>query len=98
EISIEVGEAALRRHGLSFDEVVGAVRMGSLDLPGGGIKTDGGEILLRAKGQGYVGADFAGLVVRATPDGGRVLLGDVAEIRDDFADTDQANYFNGQPA
>jgi multidrug efflux pump subunit AcrB len=98
EISIEVGEAALRRHGLSFDEVVGAVRMGSLDLPGGGIKTDGGEILLRAKGQGYVGADFAGLVVRATPDGGRVLLGDVAEIRDEFAETDQANYFNGEPA
>ena len=36
EISIEVSELALRRHGLTFDDVAGAVRRSSLDLPGGG--------------------------------------------------------------
>ena len=38
EMSIEVSEASLRRHKLSFDQVAAAVRSGSLDLPGGSIK------------------------------------------------------------
>ena len=47
EISIEVSEVALRRHGMTFDQVADAVRRSSLDLPGGSVRTDGGEILLR---------------------------------------------------
>ena len=58
EISIEVSEEALRRHALSFDDIAQAVRRSSLDLSGGAIKTDGGEILLRTMGQAYVGAEF----------------------------------------
>ena len=34
EISIEVSETALRRHGFTFDDVADAVRRSSLDLPG----------------------------------------------------------------
>ena len=49
EISIEVSENALRRYGLSFRQVAAAVRGASLDLPGGSVKTQGGEILLRVK-------------------------------------------------
>jgi multidrug efflux pump subunit AcrB len=37
EIAIEVSEENLRRYGLSFDQVVSAVKAGSIDLPGGGI-------------------------------------------------------------
>lgn len=98
EISIEISEGAMRRHGLSFDQVTAAVRMASLDLPGGGIKADSGEILLRAKGQAYVGKDFAAIPVLSPASGGRVLLGDIATIRDGFAETDQSNRFNGEPA
>lgn len=36
EISVEVSEEDLRRYGISFDQVVSAVRAGSIDLPGGG--------------------------------------------------------------
>ena len=38
EISIEVSELALRRHGLTFDDVADAVRQSSLDLPGGSVR------------------------------------------------------------
>ena len=51
EIAIEVSEHTLRRYGLTFDEVAQAVRRSSLDLPGGTVKTSGGEISLRTKGQ-----------------------------------------------
>ena len=51
EISIEVSEDALRRHGMSFDDVSNAVRRSSLDMPGGSVRSESGEILLRTIGQ-----------------------------------------------
>jgi multidrug efflux pump subunit AcrB len=98
EISIEVSEAALREHNLTFDFVAQAVRRSSVDLPGGSIRTDGGEILLRTKGQAYRGADFEKLVLLTRPDGTRLLLGDVATVVDGFAETDQSARFSGNPA
>jgi multidrug efflux pump subunit AcrB len=98
EISIEVPEEALRRHELRFDEVVEAVRESSLDLPGGSLKTQGGEILLRSKGQAYTGGQFENLVLLSDEDGTRVTLGDVAHVVDGFEDTDKSATFNGDPA
>ncbi len=98
EISIEISEESLRRHGLSFDQVANAVRRSSLDLPGGSIKTAQGEILLRTKGQAYRGPEFEKLVVLTRADGTRVLLGDVATVVDGFEDTDQWVRFEGRPA
>ncbi|MCP4707560.1 MAG: efflux RND transporter permease subunit, partial [Planctomycetes bacterium] len=98
EISIEVSEHALRRYGLTFDEVVMAVRRSSLDLPGGSIKTDGGEILLRTKGQAYKGPEFEKLILRTNKDGSRVMVGHVATVVDGFAETDQSARFDGKPA
>ncbi len=98
EISIEVPEQTLRRFGLTFDEVVEAVRRGSLDRPGGSVKTAGGEILLRTKGQAYTAPEFAEIVLRTEPDGTRLLLGDVANIVDGFDETDRYARFDGNPA
>ena len=98
EISIEVSETDLRRLGLTFDDVAAAVRRSSLDLSGGSIKTDQGEILLRTKARAYVGSDFEAIVLRTESDGTRILLGDVAQVVDGFRDTDQHSRFNGQPA
>ncbi len=98
EISIEVSEEALRRFGLSFEQVANAVSMSSLDLPGGAVKTQGGEILLRTKGQLYRGAEFEDIVVVTRPDGTRVYLSDVANVIDGFEDTDTATRFDGKRA
>ena len=98
EISIEVSEEALRRHRLTFDDVARAVRNTSLDLPGGSVKTASGEILLRTKGQAYIGEEFARIVLLSRPDGTRLTVGDVATVVDGFAETDQRARFNGQPA
>jgi len=98
ELAIEVSEHALRRWGLTFDQVADAVRRSSLDLPGGAIKARGGEILIRAKGQRYVGRDFEDLVVFTRSDGTRVPLKEVANIVDGFEDTDQIAYFDGKRA
>jgi len=98
EISIEVSESSLRRNGLTFDQVAAAVRSGSLDLPGGSIKTVAGEILLRTKGQAYWGQEYENLVITTRGDGTRLYLKDVARVVDGFADTDQSLRFNDKPA
>ena len=98
EISVEVSEQTLRQYGITFDEVVRAIRASSLDLPGGSLKTEGGEILLRSQGQAYRRDEFAEVVVLTRPDGTTVTLGEIANIVDGFRDDDIRAYFDGKPA
>ena len=95
EISIEVSEVALRRHRMTFDQVAEAVRRSSLDLPGGSVRTDAREILLRTLGQAYRGVEYENLVLWTRRDGSRLRLGDVATVVDGFAETDQRARFDG---
>ena len=97
EISIEVSELALRRHGLTFDDVARAVRRSSLDLPGGSVRSESGEILLRTIGQAYRGEEYEKLVLLARADGTRLRLRDVATVVDGFAETDQFGRFDVEP-
>jgi multidrug efflux pump subunit AcrB len=98
EISIEVSETALRRWGLTFQQVADAVRRSSLDLPGGKVETSGGEVLLRTEGQAYVGPDFEELPLVTLADGSRIRVGDVATVVDGFAETETWSRFDGVPA
>jgi multidrug efflux pump subunit AcrB len=50
EISIQVSERTLREYGLTMSEISQAIRNSSIDMPGGTIKSEGGDILLRTKG------------------------------------------------
>ncbi len=98
EIAIEVSEADLRRYSLTFDDVTQAVKRGSLDLPGGEIRTPSGELSLRAKGQRYTGREFETIPLITLPDGTILTLGQIANIIDGFEDTDKKIRFNGKPA
>ncbi len=98
EISIEVSEATLRAHGLSLAQVAAAVRQNSLDLPGGSVKTAGGEILIRTEGQRDTGADYARIVAVSRPDGSHVMLDEIATIRDGFEDVDLRTRMQGELA
>ena len=98
EISIEVSEENLRRYGLSFDDVSRAVGGSSLDLLGGSVKTRGGEILIRTKGQMYRGREFEKIVVKTNTDGTEILLEDIATVVDGFEDSDLTARFDGKPA
>lgn len=98
EISIEVSEESLQRHGLTFAEVVRAVRDSSLDLPGGSIKTPSGEILLRSSGQAYSGEEFENIVVLTRPNGTRVLLSEIGNVVDGFEEDPRYAKFDGSNA
>tara|TARA_Y100000590_G_scaffold394244_2_gene473185 strand:- start:29247 stop:32408 length:3162 start_codon:yes stop_codon:yes gene_type:complete len=96
EISIEISEATLEKYGLSFDQISAAIRASSLDIPGGSVDTELGEILIRTKGQAYSETEFEMVPIMALPDGSMLLLKDVASINDTFADVDLAQRFNNE--
>lgn len=98
EISVEVPREELRRYDLTLGQVAARVRASSVEMPGGGVKTAGGEVLVRTATRKDFGSEFEDVAVLSRPDGSQVRLGDIARIDDGFQDTDQEAYFNGQPA
>lgn len=98
EISIELSEENMRRFNLSFDQVVRAIKTSSIDLPGGKIKTEGQEIIVRAKGKLYTGEEFEKIPILTREGGTQIFLADVAKVIDGFKDTDLGARFNGNPA
>ncbi len=98
EISIEVSEQAMRRWGLTFDQVAAAIRRSSVDLPGGSVKTAGGEILLRTSGRADTRLQFEALPLVTRPDGTVIQVGDVARVIDGFEEIANSTALDGTPA
>jgi len=98
EISIDISSETLRRYNLTLEGVADIVRGASIDLPGGTIKTTPSEILIRTKERRYSGEEYRDIVVLTKPDGTQLRLGDIAVIRDGFAETDLSAAFDGKPA
>ncbi len=98
EITIEISERTLQRYNLTLDQVAATIRSASLDLPGGTIKTTGGEILLRTKERRYWGPEYEDIIILAKPDGTQIRLGDIANVVDGFADSETYGHFDGKPA
>jgi len=98
EIAIEISPHQLRQYQLSLADVASAIKASSLDQSAGNVRTKGGDILIRSKGQSYRRNDFAEIVVKTAVDGSIIRLADVADIHDDFEETPLRTRFNGQQA
>ncbi|HSG87791.1 MAG TPA: efflux RND transporter permease subunit [Pseudomonadales bacterium] len=98
EVSIELSETAMRRYGLTFEEVARAIRGSSVNLSGGSIRTQTGDVRLRARNMADDETDFASIVIRQSADGGILRVGDVAHVVDGFEDEEILATLNGEPA
>ncbi len=98
EISLEVSEETLRRHGLTFERLANIIRKNVLDLSGGDIRSSERRIRIRTLGKRYTGLEFERLEILTQKDGTILRLGDVARVVDGFDDSDITGRFNGKPA
>ena len=98
EISIEIPENKLREHNLRFEQVLMAVRQHSVDLSGGTLENETGKMLLRTIGQADDREQFEDIPILHYPDGSRLLLSDIAIVKDDLADVRVEAEFQGEPA
>lgn len=98
EIAVEISQDRLRQYNLSLNQVSQAIQQSSLDLSAGNIRTDGGDILIRAKGQAYTKDQFEAVVLKTHKDGTILTLKDIATVSDGFEETAIRTRFNGQLA
>lgn len=98
EISIEISQENLRRYQLTLDQVAQLIRSASVELPGGGVKTGRGEVLIRTTERRLLARDFEEITLIARPDGTTITVGDIAAVHDAFKDVDQITTYDGNPA
>jgi multidrug efflux pump subunit AcrB len=98
EISINVPETSLRQYDLTLDDIATVIRSASRDIPGGTIKTQSGDILVRALGQAYKKNDFANIRVISRKNGTSIRLDEIANINDGFNEDPLYSQFDGKNA
>ena len=98
EIRVEVSREALRRYGLTLEGIARTIDNAAIEIPGGSIKTSGGEILLRVKQRRDWAEGFGEIPIITSRDGTVLRLRDIAKVSDAFEDVDRVRSFNGQSA
>jgi len=98
EVSIQVSEEALRRYGMSFNEVATAIRNSSINQSSGSVRTEVGTYQLKVRSQADTQAEFSDIIIRQSADGGIIRVGDVATVVDGFEDNPILATLNGEPA
>ena len=95
EIQIEVSQATLRSLGLTLGDVAETIRKSARDVPAGGVRTAGGEVLLSTRERRDYASEYGDIVLVSNDSGTDVRVRDVATIRDGFEDRPLQNLFNG---
>ncbi len=98
EIAIEASQDRLRNYNLRLADLASAIRESSLDLSAGNLRTDGGDVLIRSKGQAYRRSDFENIVVKTNTDGSIIRVVDVADVNDGFQEDAVRTQFDGSSA
>jgi multidrug efflux pump subunit AcrB len=98
EIAIEASPDRLREFDVSLNDISRAIRGSSVDISAGNVRTEGGDVLIRSKGQAYRRADFESIVVKTNPDGSIVRVNDIARVLDGFEEESLRTRFNGKYA
>ncbi len=96
EVSIEVSEDALRRYGLTLNEVAQAVRGTSVNSSSGTVRTEIGNMQLRTRNQADSKEDFEDIVIRQSANGALIRVKDVATVIDGFEQVNLLATVNGE--
>lgn len=98
EIHIEASQPKLRALGLTLDQIARGVDASALDVPAGQLRTPGGDVLLKTTERREFADQFKDIEIASAREGGKILLGDIAEVTDTFEETEREVYYNGKRA
>ncbi|GGP42024.1 acriflavin resistance protein [Shewanella saliphila] len=85
-ISIEVDEAKLQAYGLTLESVANAVNAESATSISTSLYNDDKTVRLKVSDQAYQKQDFMALPIITNSQGSLITLGDIATVKDEFAD------------
>ena len=98
EIAIEIHPDTLRKYNLTLKDVSNAIRRYSANYSAGEVRTNTGMISVRIENQYYSGEEFRHIPVKIGDNGAKVLLQDIATIKDGFTEGERHFKYSGQNA
>ena len=98
ELTVEVDQDSLIEHGLSITQVADSISLWMNQIPGGTLRSSGGDIVIRTDTPEESSVELQHIVVRSTHDGETLYLGDIATVKTTFVDIPISIRFNSQPA
>jgi multidrug efflux pump subunit AcrB len=98
EIVIEIDPLLLRQFGITLEFIANQISRFSQNVSAGKIRTKGSELFIRHEGQSYSVEQFGNIPIVVGESGQRVVLSDIANIRDTFAEGIRYSQFNAKPA
>ncbi|MES2855865.1 MAG: efflux RND transporter permease subunit, partial [Bdellovibrionota bacterium] len=98
EFKVNVDQQKARTLQVSLSEINRALSDQLRDIPGGYVKADGGEWLVRVKGKSESANRIENIIVRGTFEGGEVRVGDIAKVVDGTAEPEIITRLNGESA
>jgi len=96
EIWVEADRKKLEAYGVSLNEVTDALKYRNINIPGGLLKTDSANYILRTEGELQSPIDYKKIIVRKKVGKGSIAIGDVATINSGLAEGQYDSRFNGE--
>jgi multidrug efflux pump subunit AcrB len=98
EIWIQADPRKLETHHVSLNELIQVVQQNNISSPGGKLKQDGTDTLIRTSEQVRSPEELEALVVRKSYDGRPIRIKDVATVQPAFKEADILTRGNGEDA
>ena len=96
EILIQIPQSEISKFKLSLNEISKLISIESKDIPGGSFAD--GSLRIRTSGDKTLVEHFENLQIKSFNDGGKIILKDIAEIKETYDDSSILQYINGNPA
>ena len=97
QIWVEVEPNRLDRYSLTLGQVVGALAAKNMNIPAGELKIGRSEYLLRTVGEFDAINQIQNVILKQIPGGGKIRVGNVAQVRDTFEEPTVISRLNGEP-
>ncbi len=98
EHRVDVDYHEMIKHGISLPQIADAISQWTADVPGGTVRSRTGNTSVRTTGVSEEAHAIRDIVIKSTLDGQSVRIGDVATVRETFADVQMDTRFNGKPS
>lgn len=98
ELTVDVREQDLLRYNISIAEIGAAIRTKNIDITTGMILGNMEEINIRSNNRTTNPEEIEQILLRTTPKGESILIGDVADVKMTYSEASQQSKFNGKPS
>lgn len=98
ELVVDVREEELLKYNILIDEISLAIQRSNQDLTGGILRNNKEELIIRSRARTTDPDEIKKIVLRTTPAGQKITIGDVANVRFGFSENSIEVFAEGMPA